>query len=55
VVSIKPNTPVFGPGYRSNVVVWRPNGSVTMANIDAANLISRHTCGPRTTTPAISF
>ncbi len=41
VVSIKPNTSEIGPGFRSNVVVWRPNGSVTMTNVIPANIISR--------------
>jgi uncharacterized protein (TIGR03435 family) len=41
VVSIKRNTSVIGPGYRSNVVTWRPDGGLTMTNVTAASMIAR--------------
>jgi uncharacterized protein (TIGR03435 family) len=41
VVSIKWNTSVIGPGYRSNVVVWRPDGGVTMTNVTPSSIVAR--------------
>jgi uncharacterized protein (TIGR03435 family) len=41
VVSIKRNTSVIGPGYRSNFVTWRPDGGVTMTNVTVSGIISR--------------
>ena len=41
VVSIKRNTAVIGPGYRSNFVTWRPDGGVTMTNVTVGSIIAR--------------
>jgi uncharacterized protein (TIGR03435 family) len=40
-VSIKPNTTVFGPGVRSNVVTWRPDGALSMINVVLPVIVSR--------------
>jgi len=41
VVSIKRNTSVIGPGYRSNFATWRPDGGLTMVNVNVGNIIAR--------------
>jgi len=41
VVSIKRNMSVMGPGYRSNVVTWRPDGGLTMTNVTVGSIIAR--------------
>jgi uncharacterized protein (TIGR03435 family) len=41
VVSIKRNMSVMGPGYRSNVVTWRPDGGLTMTNVTVSSIIAR--------------
>ncbi len=49
VVSIKRNSSVFGPGVRTNVVTWRPDGGLTMTNVAVGLIIGRAHSG---TTPA---
>ena len=45
VVSIKRNTSAIGPGFRSNVVTWRPDGALTMTNVTLPVIISRAYAG----------
>ena len=40
VVSIKRNTSTIGPGFRSNVVTWRPDGALIMTNVPVGTIIS---------------
>ncbi len=40
VVSINRNTSGFAPGVRANVVTWRPDGALTMTNVNVGRIIA---------------